>query len=101
MNVVLKLPRPIFQNHSVLDSGSGYMGCLAVLGPDHICRVTADLHGCWAFPFSGHQQVHFLGEGTSDQTSVEAGTLHCLWDGTLSSGQSVLGCDNEAKILSF
>lgn len=73
-NAVLK-PQVRFSEPSVLDFASGYMGCLAVQGPGAICRVTAKLHGCWIFPFCGHQQVHVLGGGTSGRSSLEAGAL--------------------------
>lgn len=45
-NLVPELLKSVFQNDSVLDSGLGHVGCLAVLGHGSICRGTADLHGC-------------------------------------------------------
>lgn len=89
-NVVFKLLRSIFQNHSVLYSVSRYVGCVTTQGPRPICRVTANLHGCWSFPFSGHQQVHFLGEGTSGQSTLDTETLQCLWGGFQLDGPSTI-----------
>ena len=55
-----ELLKSVFQDDSVLDSG------LRHVGVSGCARPWLHLQGeCQPFPFSGYQQVHFWGEGTS------------------------------------